>query len=60
MMKLLFKLSICLSLVLETLAQDYWYEDITHQGYAPFNADPSTYPVYRNVKDYGAVGMSLI
>ncbi|CCM01933.1 uncharacterized protein FIBRA_04006 [Fibroporia radiculosa] len=34
----------------------YWLQNITHQGYAPYAPDPSTYPVYRNVKDYGAVG----
>ena len=34
----------------------YWYADLTHQGIAAFNADPSTYVVYRNVKDYGAAG----
>ncbi|KAI9739910.1 MAG: hypothetical protein M1818_004966 [Claussenomyces sp. TS43310] len=56
MMKLSLFLSACLGLVAQTLAQDYWYETITHQGYAPYNADPSTYNVYRNVKDFGAKG----
>ncbi|KAL1840887.1 hypothetical protein VTJ49DRAFT_7629 [Mycothermus thermophilus] len=32
----------------------YWLEDIPHQGFAPF-AGPN-YPVFRNVKDYGARG----
>ncbi|KAH9885496.1 pectate lyase superfamily protein-domain-containing protein [Xylariomycetidae sp. FL2044] len=32
----------------------YWLEDITHQGVAPFAG--SGYTVFRNVKDYGAVG----
>lgn len=32
----------------------YWYEEITHQGISAFG--PSGYTVYRNVKDYGAVG----
>lgn len=27
-----------------------------HVGTAAFNPSPSTYKVYRNVKDYGAVG----
>ena len=36
-------------------ASSYWYENIAHQGIAPFA--PSGYQVYRNVKDFGAVGM---
>ncbi|KAI1369868.1 putative exo-beta-1,3-glucanase [Xylaria arbuscula] len=32
----------------------YWLEDIEHQGVAPFAGDG--YKVFRNVKDYGAVG----
>ena len=34
----------------------YWLADITHQGVAAFNRDPSSYKVFRNVKDYGAKG----
>jgi glucan 1,3-beta-glucosidase len=34
----------------------YWLEDIKHQGYAAFNANPGSYQVFRNVKDFGAVG----
>jgi glucan 1,3-beta-glucosidase len=42
----------------------YWLEDIKHQGLASFNPNAthlpfgwnSTYQVFRNVKDYGAVG----
>ncbi|KAF7978685.1 hypothetical protein HWV62_44937 [Athelia sp. TMB] len=35
----------------------YWLEGMKHQGTAAFNADPSTYPVFRNVMtDYGAKG----
>ncbi|KAI1278309.1 glycoside hydrolase family 55 protein [Xylaria sp. FL0933] len=34
----------------------YWYETIAHQGISAFNDNPTTYKVYRNVKDYGAVG----
>ena len=37
----------------------YWLADVTHQGIAAFNADPSTYVVFRNVKDYGAAGKSF-
>ncbi|EGO54163.1 hypothetical protein NEUTE1DRAFT_87296 [Neurospora tetrasperma FGSC 2508] len=32
----------------------YWMGDIAHRGYAPFAY--SGYPVFRNVKDYGAKG----
>jgi glucan 1,3-beta-glucosidase len=35
-------------------ASTYWYENIAHQGIAPFA--PSGYAVYRNVKDFGAKG----
>ncbi|TVY25611.1 Glucan 1,3-beta-glucosidase [Lachnellula hyalina] len=35
-------------------AAAYWYEGITHQGISAFGA--SGYVVYRNVKDYGALG----
>src|ERR1700694_1607698 len=34
----------------------YWYEFISHQGISAFG--PSGYQVYRNVKDYGAKGVS--
>lgn len=34
----------------------YWLENIKHQGIAAFNSDPSTYQVFRNVKDFGAKG----
>jgi glucan 1,3-beta-glucosidase len=33
----------------------YWLESIKHQGIAPYDGDPS-YPVFRNVKDFGAKG----
>lgn len=36
-------------------ASSYWYENIAHQGVAPFA--PSGYTVYRNVKDFGAKGI---
>ncbi|EMC99022.1 glycoside hydrolase family 55 protein [Baudoinia panamericana UAMH 10762] len=35
---------------------DYWLADIKHQGIAAFNPSPDTYQVFRNVKDFGAVG----
>lgn len=34
----------------------YWLEDVQHQGLAAFNPSPSTYQVFRNVKDFGAKG----
>lgn len=34
----------------------YWMEDIKHQGIAPFNPDPSGYQIFRNVKNFGAIG----
>ncbi|OJJ49111.1 hypothetical protein ASPZODRAFT_13848 [Penicilliopsis zonata CBS 506.65] len=37
-------------------SSSYWLADITHQGIAAFNTDPSTYVVFRNVMDYGATG----
>jgi|SRR5579862_407969 len=37
----------------------YWLELIKHQGVAAFNSDPS-YKVFRNVKDFGAVGRCLL
>ena len=37
---------------------DYWLQDIDHQGFSPFNANPTSYQVFRNVKDFGAAGGS--
>lgn len=34
----------------------YWLENIKHQGLASFNANPDSYQVFRNVKDFGAKG----
>lgn len=34
----------------------FWLETIEHQGISAFHADPDNYVVFRNVKDYGAVG----
>jgi len=39
-------------------SSSYWYESITHQGISAFG--PSSYQVYRNVKNYGATGRSLL
>lgn len=34
----------------------FWMQNIKHQGTAAFNPDPTTYQVFRNVKDFGAKG----
>ncbi|KAJ7718670.1 exo-beta-1,3-glucanase [Mycena metata] len=34
----------------------FWMQSIKHQGIAAFNANPSSYQVFRNVKDFGAKG----
>lgn len=39
--------------------ESYWLADITHQGVAAFNPNPSGYKVFRNVKEYGARGMFI-
>ncbi|KAK0185857.1 exo-beta-1,3-glucanase [Armillaria mellea] len=36
--------------------EPFWLEAIRHQGTSPFNPDPGSYQVFRNVKDFGAVG----
>lgn len=39
-------------------ADGYWLNDLSGRGIAPFNPNPAGYKVFRNVKDYGARGMS--
>jgi len=34
----------------------FWLQTIKHQGTSAFNANPGTYKVFRNVKDFGAKG----
>ncbi|EKM82792.1 hypothetical protein AGABI1DRAFT_68739 [Agaricus bisporus var. burnettii JB137-S8] len=34
----------------------FWLERIRHQGISAFNPNPSSYQVFRNVKDFGARG----
>lgn len=42
---------------LETRAGTFWMEDIAHNGQWPFGgSDNDGYKVFRNIKDYGAVG----
>ncbi|KAL6310407.1 exo-beta-1,3-glucanase [Sparassis latifolia] len=51
--------SLCISPLVagnSTPSQPFWLEDMVQRGTSAFNADPATYQVYRNVKDYGATG----
>ncbi|KAG4434978.1 hypothetical protein IFR05_009532 [Cadophora sp. M221] len=42
---------------LEKRAGSYWLENMNHVGRIPFGgSDNDNYPIFRNVKDYGAVG----
>jgi glucan 1,3-beta-glucosidase len=34
----------------------YWLNDMSGKGIAAFNQNPGGYKVFRNVRDYGAVG----
>lgn len=34
----------------------FWMQNIKHQGISAFNSAPSSYQVFRNVKDFGAKG----
>lgn len=34
----------------------FWLQNIAHLGTSAYNSNPSSYKVYRNVKDYGAKG----
>ncbi|KAF8992167.1 exo-beta-1,3-glucanase [Cyathus striatus] len=34
----------------------FWMQSIKHQGISAYNSDPAGYKVFRNVKDFGAVG----
>jgi glucan 1,3-beta-glucosidase len=40
------------------IAKAYWMEDVVHQGLSPYHKDPH-YQVFRNVRDFGAVGDGL-
>ncbi|KAJ6514576.1 exo-beta-1,3-glucanase [Mycena vulgaris] len=37
-------------------ADPFWMQNIRHQGIAAYNPNPSSYQVFRNVKDFGAKG----
>jgi hypothetical protein len=49
------KLSSILAVLVGVAGARYWMEDIGHLGRSPYFADPN-YRVFRNVRDYGAVG----
>ncbi|KAH6900791.1 pectate lyase superfamily protein-domain-containing protein [Thelonectria olida] len=49
------KLSSILAALVGTAGARYWMEDIGHYGRSPYFADLN-YRVFRNVRDYGAVG----
>lgn len=34
----------------------FWLQSIKHQGISAYNSAPSSYNVFRNVKDFGAKG----
>lgn len=38
--------------------EPYWLQRIKHQGTAPYAAS-SNYTVFRNIKDYGAIGNGI-
>lgn len=38
----------------------YWLENLPHQGISAFANNSASYKVFRNVKDYGAVGESFL
>lgn len=49
--------NMCTSPLAETPSNtQFWVEYITHEGTSPFNGNPTTYPIFRNVKNYGAKG----
>jgi len=63
-MKIYLSLLLCFGLVAEVLGahdgKSFWLEWITKRGVAPYNPQGTAYPVYRNVKSYGAKGMDII
>ncbi|KAF9262846.1 exo-beta-1,3-glucanase [Marasmius fiardii PR-910] len=36
--------------------EPFWLENIKHQGISVYHPNASDYPVFRNIKDYGAIG----
>jgi glucan 1,3-beta-glucosidase len=47
------------NIVARQSASQYWVANVEHQGAVPFGGD-ADYQVYRNVKDFGAVGTWLV
>jgi glucan 1,3-beta-glucosidase len=45
--------------LIQTNPKVYWYEEIHHNGISPFIPDGNSWPVFRNVKLYGAIGDGL-
>ncbi|KAG4434297.1 hypothetical protein IFR05_010210 [Cadophora sp. M221] len=62
-MKIYVSFLLCFGLVAEVLGahdgKSFWLEWITKRGVAPYNPQGTAYPVYRNVKNYGAKGDGL-
>ncbi|KAL4069050.1 glycoside hydrolase family 55 protein, partial [Scleroderma citrinum] len=46
----------CPTSLMASSGDPYWLEAIKHQGTSAFNPNPSSYQVFRNVKDFGAKG----
>jgi len=44
----------------QSSSSSYWLASILRQGSVAYGSGSSTYPVYRNVKDYGAQGQHLL
>jgi glucan 1,3-beta-glucosidase len=34
----------------------FWVEEIDHLGISPYHPEGSSYQIFRNVKDFGAIG----
>jgi glucan 1,3-beta-glucosidase len=58
MLRILDKKSLLLltTLLCAVSSAPMWIETIAHEGLAPFNDNPAAYPVFRNVKEFGAKG----
>jgi glucan 1,3-beta-glucosidase len=44
-----------LLLLAQVVLGQFWMEEIAHEGKSPYHPN-ATYQVFRNVKDFGAVG----
>jgi len=57
----IFSFSVCIGNQCRTPLQasnptKFWVETIKHECIAPYNGNPGSYPIFRNVRDYGARG----